>query len=146
MAKLAPEYNIEVVQTRKDMNLSMEERRKMALSSSAQMFISIHVNKNATNEVLSKGYHVIINKRNTLYDASRTLASAILGQLSTSETALIEKNIGILKQHSVPAILIECGNIDDVHDLTTLQNDEQLEGMCRKILAGVVIYKNAQKQ
>jgi N-acetylmuramoyl-L-alanine amidase len=42
----------------------------------------------------------------------------------------------------MPAILIECGRIDNTEEMARINNDVALEQLCRKIPDGVVDYEN----
>ncbi|PQJ10081.1 hypothetical protein CJD36_015395 [Flavipsychrobacter stenotrophus] len=143
IARIAPEYNIEVIQTREENYPTLATRAKAAVGTTASMFISVHVNKYISNDPTHNGYELTVCKNNPRYNNSRLLASAIMGKFTTENPSLKEKNLVVLKDNTVPAVLIECGNIEDAKNLAVLQNDQQLEQMCRKILAGVVLYKNS---
>ena len=142
MVRLAPEYNIDVVQTRSgDDYPALLERVKSAQENHADMFISFHVSKNEPGLPPHNGYEIYLSSKSTKYNESRLLASAIMGNLGNGSATLKNKGLTVLKENTVPAILIECGNIDDAKDMATLQDAAQLDNMCRKILSGIVQYK-----
>jgi N-acetylmuramoyl-L-alanine amidase len=42
----------------------------------------------------------------------------------------------------MPAVLIECGYVDNAADIARVKNDEELDKLCRTILSGLVAYQN----
>ena len=43
----------------------------------------------------------------------------------------------------MPGVLIECGRIDNAEEMARINNDAELEKLCRNILDGVVDYENS---
>lgn len=148
LAQLAEAYNIEVIQTRKDDNyIALENRTKLANESSADMLLSIHINKVSAAAKQKAGYELILDSRNARYEESKILASAISSKLNTMDigTRLLDKGLLVLRDASMPAVLIECGYLDNEKEAALIKNDEQLEKVCRNILSGVVDYQNTVK-
>jgi N-acetylmuramoyl-L-alanine amidase len=140
---LATEYNIKVVQTRPDDNyITLNSRADMANEKKGDVFLSIHI-----NEKQPQGYEVLIGKKNTSYDASRILASSVIADLNSINIhpALTEKSLLVLNNVHMPAILIECGDINNSDDMALLCNNESLDKFCRNVLDGVVKYENAKR-
>lgn len=145
LARVAPEYNITTVQTREgDKYPTLDERVATAKDAGADVLISIHINKNVADEPHHKGYEVYVSHKNPKYPQSQLLASSIMNNLGSSHPTLKEKGLIVLKGVTIPAVLIECGNIDNVEDVAVLQDNAKLEQMCRNVLAGVVAYKSAK--
>lgn len=140
---LATEYNIKVVLTRPDDNyITLNNRADMANDKKGDIFLSIHI-----NEKQPQGYEVLIGKKNTSYDASRMLASSVIAGLNNINIhpALTEKSLWVLNNAHMPAILIECGDINNNSDMALLSNNESLDKFCRNVLDGVVKYENAKR-
>ncbi|THU35952.1 hypothetical protein FAM09_21410 [Niastella caeni] len=156
--KLASSYNVNVVMTRTDDNLpgsktdikeGLKARTEIAEKAQADMFIAIHVSSTGGENVSpDNGFEVFIsNKENERTNKSRQLGSAIVQQLSTLYTinpALKQRttNIWVLEQTPCPALLIECGFIDNTKDLAYISNSSNQEAVAKKILEGIVNYKN----
>ena len=75
------------------------------------------------------------------------MGSAVLQTLDknfTVNNSLLQKKVGIwvLKANTHPAILIECGYLDNDEDLKILNDRAKIELMARKILEGVALYAN----
>ena len=140
LTQLAGNYNIKVVQTREDDNyVTLENRAKMANDVNGDVFVSIHIN---SKEV--QGYDVILGKRNAQYANSKLLAANVVTQLNAMNIRpnVEDKSLWVLNNSNMPAILIECGNIENRKDMAMINDNQQLERMCRSILNGVVAYTN----
>jgi N-acetylmuramoyl-L-alanine amidase len=148
--ELSAEYGIEAILTRdNDVFMSPTEKVNFANAQSADAFISIHVNvTTAGSESAEKsGMEVCISKDNIKYDESEILGSAVLQALDKNfhvNLSLLQKYVGIwvLKANTHPAILIECGYLDNDEDLKVLNDVSKVELMARKILEGVTLYAN----
>lgn len=145
LAKLAPEYNIQVLQTREgDNTVSLDKRVANGRGITNGIFVSIHVNKAVVGEKPHEDYEVLISPKNVKYAESRLLASAIIANLNTMnlKPALVE-NRGpiVLKTNTLPAILIECGNIDNGSQMSLLTDNTRLEQFCRNTLEAMVVYQ-----
>jgi N-acetylmuramoyl-L-alanine amidase len=147
--ELSAEYGIDVMLTRNnDMFMSPPEKVDFANAQNADAFISIHVNTTEQNESEKKsGMEVCISKDNVKYDESKVFGSAILQSLNNNfhvNMSLLQKKVGIwvLKANTLPAILIECGYLDNDEDLKMLNDVAKVELIARKILEGVALYAN----
>lgn len=138
LAALAADYNIKIVETRKDDNyITLQNRAKMANDAKGDVFVSIHVNSKER-----PGYNVILGKKNAKHDESEKLAANVIAMLKSMKIApnVEDKGLWVLNYSNMPAILIECGNIDNSKDMAMINDDAALEQYCRNILAGVVAY------
>ncbi|HXL56654.1 MAG TPA: M56/M15 family metallopeptidase [Chitinophagaceae bacterium] len=147
--ELSAEYGIDAVLTRdNDVFMPPPEKVEFANKQNASAFISIHVNAAEPNETEKKsGMEVCISKDNVKYDESKVLGSAVLQSLNNNfnvNMSLLQKKVGIwvINANSLPAILIECGYLDNDEDLKLLNDAAKMELMARKILEGVVLYAN----
>lgn len=143
MASMAPEYNIEVVLTRRDdTNPAAEERVQVADAAKADLFISVHINKNFTG-TQQRVYEVFVPTDNPVLPECRALTNAILSRIATAgkDTVHTDKIVLVLKNNARPAIAIECGDIDKEADVATMEDPEQL---CRYLLEGIVTYVNSK--
>jgi len=141
LATLAPDYNIEAMQIRPDDKyVVLTSRAEIANKAGADVFMSIHINAADTNP----GYELIFDDRNVKYSESVALSSSIINQLHAIyiNPEIKNRHLFVLNQSNMPAVLVECGNIDNVKDII-MKNDAQLDGFCRNILAGVVDYENS---
>ncbi|MBS1780925.1 MAG: N-acetylmuramoyl-L-alanine amidase [Bacteroidetes bacterium] len=147
LTEIAGEYNIQVVPIRmSDAYIPLPERAEMANEAAANYFVSIHVNKTAEPGQDNSQYEMVLDERNPKYDESRVLAAAISARLSRQHisTQLRQTHLAVLKGTTMPAMAIECGYIDNNKHLEIIQNDEELDILCRNILNGIADYQNSR--
>lgn len=143
LQRLAPEYDIDVVQTRKgDKTLNSKTRIERQAGTGAKLFLSIHIDKDLPATQTSNGYEVIVSAGNAKYEESKRLGSALVATLADAKVSpkLVERGVLVLKGNPLPAVLIECGSIDNKANVARLENDKELEAICRSILAGIARY------
>jgi len=140
--ELAPAYGVEALLTRDaDNTVETRGRTTIAGSENAVAFVSIHANYGAPNAKEGEAKHgieALVSKQNSHYSQSVLLGSAILKSLSTSFTVantLKERHepVYILNHNSLPALLIECGWMNNAHDLAQMNDDGKVEIMAKKI-------------
>lgn len=157
--QLASSYNINVVMTRTDDHLpggkteikeGLKARTEIAEKSRADLFIAIHVSATGGQDVTpDNGFEIFVsNKENERTNQSRQLGSALVKQISTLYTVnpvlkqRSKQNIWVLEQTPCPALLIECGFITNDKDLAFISKSSNQEAVAKKILEGIVNYKN----
>jgi N-acetylmuramoyl-L-alanine amidase len=160
--QLAPQYNVNVVMTRTTDVLpgnattvadGLKIRTAMTKQANADAFIAIHVSStNSTDAALNErsgGFECWITKNNeALLPGSKQLGSALLhsiGSLYQTNPVLRQRsnqNLWVLEHNSCPAVLLECGYISNDKDLAYMINAENQEAVAKKILEGIVAYKN----
>lgn len=146
MATLAKEYNLNVVIARNgDEYPTLQQRAEISNRIANGIFISLHVDKNGPAH--TAGYSIIVSEKNSHYSESKLLASAVANNFSKAgiEMRLAQQGLHVLKANNHPAIAIECGNIDKAADVARIQDDAQLEAMCRHILSGIATYVGTTK-
>ncbi|OQP54466.1 N-acetylmuramoyl-L-alanine amidase [Niastella populi] len=154
--QLAPQYNVNVVMTRTDDNLpgggtdinnGLRARTELAQKVNPDMYISIHIS-HSDNKGPYSGFEVwVSNKDNERTNRSKHLGAALTQELSTlykTEKTLKQRttNIWVLEQTPCPAVLIECGYIDNEKDLAFISGSSNQETIAKKILEGIVNAKN----
>jgi len=148
ITRLAAEYNIDIVSTRNGDNYpTLNQRVEIAAAASSDIFISIHVNDHSKDND-KNDYEMYISRANPNFSGSRLLASSIAANLKPMGINMVlndDKGLWVLKQSKTPAVLIECGDINNANEMDILSNDAKLEAFCRNILSGVVNYHNNAK-
>jgi len=131
---LAGEYGIDVVMTRTaDEFLHVKDRAEFSSKQQANAFISLHANVALLKEKKDKsGMEVFISPDNTHYNESKTMGSAVLQKLGTDfkvNTPLMIRQTGIwvLQANTLPAILIECGYINNTADALLMTTQQRLK-------------------
>jgi TonB family protein len=172
---LSKEYNVEVIMTREsdvtpgsnELRESLEYIAGLAKNKNADLFISIHSNATESAQqgklqTVRSGFQIYIPRNSSeVYEGSLKLGSIMTDIIKADypiESELKQTqgdggNILILKKATVPAILIECGYIDNPDDQKILQDESQQEKIARDILKGIsrynqqnVTYNNASVQ
>ena len=162
---LAAEYNVDVIMSRETditpgsnkINESLEYIAALPKNKNADLFISIHTNQTADKingemQTTSSGFQIYI-PRNTsnVYDGSVKLGSVLTETIKSDfniepELKQVQDNgnsILILKKATVPAVLIECGYMDNPADMKYLQDEKNQEKIARDILEGIRRYGQA---
>lgn len=144
--ELAGQYNISVTMTRSgDANATLAERVMKSNSGRSVLFLSLHVNKNEPG-TKAPDYQVYISEKNRVAEESRVLASAMIAAMAKGgvHATLSQKHLVVLNDAQSPAILIECGNIDNEQEMALLTDKYKQEQFCRNILSGIVYYANSK--
>lgn len=147
LQQLAAEYNIETKLTREDDSYpTPTDRTEHSNRLRPDLFVSIHVNANAPDEP-PVGYEIFVSDKNVAYKESKLLASAVIARFASIQigSTLMQRGAHVLKESNCPAILIECGNIQNKAHVGMLTDDKKLERFCRNILSGIVDYQNNLK-
>lgn len=145
LARLATTYNVEVVFTRAaDSNLSTAQRISAIAGTTPALLLSLHIRKlnpadNETNE-----FEAIISPSAAGYTSSKAAAMSILARFAVSgrRTKHTERVVGFIDASTCPAVVLECGNVDNVANMALMADADQTEQLCREILEGVVAYCN----
>jgi len=149
---LAEGYNIRVLMTRESDELagskstkreSLEYRAQMANDNKADIFLSIHTDMDASAYV--KGFNIFVSEQNAHYAQCVQVGSALIETLKKSyptETTLKkrEAQVYVLGNTNMPAVLLECGNMENEKDLSFISKDENRTNVARAILEGLRNY------
>jgi N-acetylmuramoyl-L-alanine amidase len=159
---LSHEYNVDVILSREtdvtpgsnELRESLKYITELPKNYNADLFISIHAN--ATDNVQAgkiqtakTGFEIYIPRSSSsVYEGSVKFGSA-LTEVIKSDYAIEPElkqtpgdggNIYILRNATVPALLIECGYMDNPADLKYLQDEKDQEKIARDILEGIRKY------
>jgi N-acetylmuramoyl-L-alanine amidase len=155
MQELAPEYGITVKMTRTE-DVTMDPKMRMDVIEAVHpdALVSIHVSTTSEQQTSNDEVNVYITKEesNNNHLQSRLLGSSVLqatkNDFPTNTTLKQRKEQGIyiLDHNPYPAIIIECGYINNTDNVKQLQDAVKVEQLARDILQGVVTYANAPHQ
>jgi N-acetylmuramoyl-L-alanine amidase len=156
--EIAKEYNITVVMTREgdaypgnatNKNDGLKKRMDITNEVKPEAFISIHTDAagNGKLQHSNSGFHAFISaKRDDA--AGKTLASSILQNISSLyKTDLLikqrdDEGIYVLDKNTYPAIILQCGYINNKADMDFITNKTNQEKIARSILEGIREFKN----
>jgi N-acetylmuramoyl-L-alanine amidase len=125
--------------------MPLEDRVALSNKETPDVFISVHVNKHEAGEKMPD-YQVYVSDKSPKLAESEVFASAMISSLQAADVkpVLSQKHLWVLTANDAPAILIECGDIDNAKQMALLTDDRKQEQLCRNILSGVVRYVNSK--
>ena len=139
------EANIKAVLTREtDISLSdnkiddLKKRAAKSAENNANYFVSIHVNSFDESDEVS-GFEIY--KKN---DESHSLAQNIGKNIEilnySKNRGILDggKSLQLLRDNTVPSVLIELGYLNNDNDYSYLSNDEKLQEMGKAIAKGII--------
>jgi N-acetylmuramoyl-L-alanine amidase len=142
LTALSKDYNIEIIPTRtEDMSASLQDRVQKSNSNNADIFLSMHINQSSA--VRDNTYQIGVNPKSGQYSKTMLLASSIAAKLRAQKLPVEVVDLSmsyVLRENSRPALLIECGNLDDADNIALLKDEARSETLCRNILSGIVDY------
>jgi N-acetylmuramoyl-L-alanine amidase len=153
VSDLAADYHVKVVLTRStdilpgnavDKMKGLENRVEIAKQAGAMAFVSLHVNNDEMGvPTKATGFEAYVSKRRM--DAkSIELAGSLLQRLSPLYATLRdvkrreEEGIYVLDHNVFPAVLLECGYMNNPNDIQFLGKEANQDAFARAILQGVV--------
>ena len=123
-----------------DRFIELSDRAAIAQRSRADLFVSIHADA-APNNHNASGFSVHIYNRASLQ--SQKAAYAILNAVKRAgiETRGIYRgNFYVLREHSRPAVLIECGFLTNAGDRRLLNDPAHRQRLASLIVEGIADY------
>ncbi len=137
-------YRVLLTRT-KDAFVPLNDRANIANRAGAALFVSIHYN--AAENKKASGIEVFVyNGKQPAYrkQESEQLANEVLESLLTFTKAqnrgVKEKNLAVLRETTMPAILIEAGFVTNAEDLKKLQDSRYLNTLAWAIAHGINQY------
>ncbi len=154
---LGQEYNVRILMTRENDELaggkssvreSLEYRAQMANDNKADLFIAIHTDVSTSKDV--KGFNIFVTQDNAHYAQCVQLGSAITETLKKSyptASALKQRkeHIYVLRNTNMPAVLLQCGNINNENDFSFISKEENQTKVARDILEGIRNYTSGRQ-
>lgn len=155
--ELSPEYHLNVILTRQTDELaggkssireSLEYRSDLANKDKADLFVSIHMN-NAAGKTPLHGFGVFVSPDNPYYTQSMQLGSALIDAVKQNYSTYKDlqqplQRVYVLRHIAMPAVLVECGYIDNPDDLNFMSDGKNQGKIARDILQGIRRYEEGQ--
>ena len=153
--ELSKDYQVEVFMTREadevpgrfnSLAEDLHYRAALAAKENADLFVSIHINLNENKNHSNSGFEIYVPKNTSIvYPGSVKLGSSISEFIRKDYSIapeLKQREVGVLvlDKATVPAVLIECGFLDNKTDLDFITNDKNQEEIARDILEGIRKY------
>ncbi len=143
--KLLRQKGYRVVMTRtNDTFIALEKRAKIANRTKCTLFVSIHYN--AHHDASVKGLEVFYYKKGNKWRAKRSKKAAekVLGRLVKKthgySRGIKHGNFHVLRETTMPAILVEGGFITHDKERSQLAQDSHLNHIAEAIVAGIEAY------
>ncbi|MFJ8265464.1 N-acetylmuramoyl-L-alanine amidase [Peribacillus asahii] len=132
---LAAYENVEVKMSRtKDTYPSLAERTKAANVWGADFFLSIHINAGG-----GVGYEDFVypgSSKSIAYQ--NVIHSEMVKQIDMKDRGKKQGNLHVLRESNMPAILTECGFIDNKDDAAKLKGENFIEAIAKGHVNGLV--------
>lgn len=135
-----------VIMTRRtDIFIPLPERSKLASAVGADLFVSVHYN--AAPNLLASGIEVFFydsKQPNARRESSRQLAEEVLGQTigitRMPDRGVKHGNFHVVRETTMPAILVEGGFMSNDHDLARIKSPKYQNALALGIAYGVDRY------
>lgn len=124
----------------------IKNRVKLGNESSADIFVSIHLNK--INEEQYSGWQTFYNSKS---DNGKNLATQIqnglneIMQIDNNRVSKTIENVYIINNVEIPTTIVECGFLSNSDELKKLQQDKYQDRLSWGIYNGIInyFYKNS---
>lgn len=141
-SRLGRESDVNVIMTRtEDKYVSLEERAEIAKRANADVLISIHLNaqkKYGDANGLETWY------RNGATDGSKELANSVqqttASYVEIMSRGILRNSFEILRETTMPAVLVECGFITNVSDMKKLKDPNYQDMLAEGIMQGTLTF------
>ena len=115
----------------------LQKRVDMSAENKAKYFISIHVNDFENRSDIS-GFEIYTKDEN-----SKQLATSISNQIEklnySKNRGLVDgKSLAVLRDNTVPSVLVELGFINNENDFSFLKDDQKLQKIGESIADGII--------
>jgi len=134
------ERGVKVHQTRtSDRFIELEDRAAMAERIHADLFVSIHANYSKRRSVSGATIHIYENASIQSRKAALRMVTAF-NQADIECGGILRNNFHVLREHSRPALLIECGFLSNPGDAHKLNRTAYRSQIAAVIADGIIAY------
>jgi N-acetylmuramoyl-L-alanine amidase len=148
-------YNVNVLMTRESDIMAggkttkeegLRYRTDFANGHKADLYVSVHVNSKNGDTTGGVGFY--LSKENSHYQESSLLGSVMIEEMKKAyptDNSLHEvlDRVYVLRTAAMPAVLIECGSLDNPADVAFITQEKNQDVIAKKILQGIVDYQQA---
>jgi len=129
-----------VVMTRSsDRFIPLEQRAAIAEQTHADLFVSIHADSSVNSSASGVGVHIFERASAESQRAALRMVAA-LKRAGIACRGIFRNNFHVLREHSRPAMLIECGFLTNPSDARALNNDDYRARLAEAIADGIASY------
>ena len=124
----------------------LANRLKLMKNNPDAIYVSIHLNKFTTSA--ANGAQVFYTKNyKEAYDLAQTVQSSITKLVQPENTRVVKQGTSstyLLKNATVPAVIVECGFLSNKAELEKLKNDDYQSQMAFAICGGIIEFLEKQ--
>jgi len=132
-----------IVMTRdEDTKVELTERVKIAKQAGGDLFVSIHANSSNGNGHGTETYFTTTkNPNNVQSEAEATyIQNRLLASWDLSDRGVKDGNFHVIRENTMPAVLVELGFIDNKADNDKLRSPQMREAAAKAIYLGILDY------
>lgn len=122
----------------------MKKRLQIINENKDAVFVSIHLNKFTTSS--PKGTQVFYSPNNEKsFELATEIQKSVVAKLQPDNERQVkkgDKSIYLLKNATIPAVIVECGFLSNSDELKLLKNAEYQSKMAFSIYCGILEYYN----
>lgn len=122
----------------------LEERKKLATESEADIFVSIHMNKFPQEQYHGAQvfYSQDSEESKRLGEEIQKALKDVLGDDNQRQAKKIDGGVYILKNATLPSVIVECGFLSNPHEAQLLKQSEYRQKLAWGIYMGIIRYFN----
>ncbi len=147
LAALLQNAGAQVIMTRTtDTTVPLDSRPELANQNHANIFVSVHIDDCPGHNVASGStvyYHMDSADSRALAESVDSQIAAVSGlpnRGALSDGVLYQSGLAVLRLSTMPAILVECGFINNDTDRSLLMNSDYQEKFAQAICQGIINY------
>ncbi len=135
------ETHVDIETTRKtDEYLTLNERSQFANTINADLFLSIHCNSATNNLAAGIETFVINNADNNTKKLADMVQTQLINETKATNRGVKEANFAVLRETTMPAILVEIGFLSNLEEENKLKNDEYINKISESIVKSILTY------
>jgi N-acetylmuramoyl-L-alanine amidase len=134
---------INAISTRStDVEVDLQPRVDKAEGVRANAFVSIHANAISLSRPDINGLETYYYSSSSGYRLARNIHNSVLRSTGMSDRGIREARFYVLRQTSMPAVLVETGFITGARDSANFKSDAYRQKIAQGIVNGIISYLN----
>ena len=121
----------------------LTKRADLANNQNADVFVSVHINSNTSNEfkgVSTYYYDEIDNQQNNKSKLANAIQKELIKSGTWADMGIHGGDLAVLRLTKMPSVLVECGFITNYLDRNKLSNEDTLVNFGLNISNGIIKY------
>lgn len=139
--KLLEEAGAEVIMTRTtDVFITLDERVRIANQNNANSFVSIHANASGETAHGTETYWNNSHSSKESKELAEVIQKKMIEKLGTRDRGVKEARFQVIRQSTMPSVLVEVGFITNKDEAKKMQTDDFRKKAAEAIFEGIVEY------